>query len=203
MNIRTASSLLVIFSAMSCSFPNYSFDNATQTTGVDFTSGKWLLNEIEASNDVTDKLTQNATNDFKAILGSRLSYLPETSGMLLSQKIDLNPDAKRIKELAEGTGYDYFINIKANKVRNDFSAVDLTPASFNNGGQNINNITLEVYDLKNIMTIYSQTVTATVGRPKDNQDVHLSKPSTNLIYSAYRKLFNDLKSKSVLPPTKK
>ena len=190
--------VLVAILLQSCSFPSYVFDNRAQTIGVDFTKGKWLLNEIDAPYDLTKKLTELAINDFSKNLDERINYIPDTKGLLLPQKkIELNPNKTTLMNLQKGTLYDYFINIKAGNTKNDFSSLDLTNHKFNKGGQNINEVTIEIYDLNNLEIIYSQKVIASVSLPKDNQDVHFSKPSSNLILGAYRKLINDINKKSI------
>ena len=189
--------LIIQFTVLSCSFPSYIFNNNAQTTGVDYTNGKWLLNQIDAPVDIKDKLTKLALDDFSERLKERVSYIPDTRGLLIPQKTAFNPNKSVLINLKKGTNYDYFINIKAAQTRNDFGALDITPHNFNNGGENTNEVTIEIYDLNNLQIIYSQKVTATVGRPKDNQDVHLSKTSNSLIVSAYKKLIKDIDKRSI------
>src|SRR6187402_1533199 len=105
----------------SCNLPSYVFYNPGQTTGVDFTNGKWLLNEIDAPADCTKYLKETSIRDFKILLGERLDYVTDVSGLLLTQKkIPLNPSKQIIADIRKGTNYDFFINIKAIKTRNDF-----------------------------------------------------------------------------------
>ncbi|WP_124019303.1 hypothetical protein [Flavobacterium sp. A45] len=182
----------------SCNLPSYVFYNPGQTTGVDFTNGKWLLNEIDAPADCTKYLKETSIRDFKILLGERLNYVTDVSGLLLTQKkIPLNPSKQIIADIKKGTNYDFFINIKATQTRNDFGSIDLTPHRMSREGMNSNEVTIEIYDLKNSQIIYTQKVIASVGKPKDNSDVHFSKPSRSLIIGAYNKLIRDIKNKSI------
>lgn len=189
-------SILLIFS--SCSFTSYRFDDQKPRTGVDFTSGKWLLNNIDCSSGIHDKLVEKSTKDFSAVLENRFSYRPLSSGLILPPKMNFPLDKTMLKKIKLGSDCDYFINIKAEQIRNDFGSIDLTPHRFNNGGENSNQVSLEIYDLNRETLIYSQRVIATVGKPTDNRDVNFSKTSNSMLIRAYEKLVKDLKSKSVL-----
>ena len=189
--------LLLAFTLYACNLPSYVFDNKTQTTGVDFTQGKWLLNTIDAPDNVQDKLTQLARTDFAEKLDDRLSYIPETKGLLLPPKIGFQPTKAILENLKKGTQYDYLINIKAAQTRNDFGAIDLTPHRLTHDAENSNKVILEIYDLNTQQILYSQKVMATVRTKKDKQYIHLSKPSYNLIVGAYKKLIKDIDKKSL------
>lgn len=190
--------LIVPFFLVSCNLPSYVFNNQAQTTGLDYTQGKWLLNRVSAPNEVSDRLTALALKDFNRHLQGRLGYVPDTKGLLIPPKIGFNPSKEVLANLKKGTNYDYFINIKAAETKNDFGALDISPHKMNGGGSNVNEVTVEIYDLNLQQIIYSQKVTGSVGMPKDNQDVHVSKPSSSLIIGAYKKIIKDLEKRSVL-----
>lgn len=191
--------ILFIVSAflISCTMPKYIFDNKGQSTGVDFRTGKWLLNEIDAPSNVEDQLTALALKDFKGFLNDRLVLVNEAKGLLLPRKIDVNPDKKALEDLKKGTNFDFFITIKASKIKEDFGSVDLTPSRFNNGGTNQSEVLLEIYDLNLAQIIYSQRVIGSTELSQDNQDVHFSKSSRSLLIGAYKKLIKDIEKKSI------
>jgi hypothetical protein len=182
---------------VSCSIPKYVFENKGQSTGVDFTTGKWLLNEVDAPSNVEDQLTALVLKDFKGFLNDRVIPINEAKGLLLPRKINVNPDKKTLEDLKKGTNFDFFINIKASKTKEDFGSVDLTPSRFNNGGMNQSEVLLEVYDLNIAEIIYSQRVIGSTELPQDNQDVHVSKSSRSLLIGAYKKLIKDIEKKSI------
>lgn len=191
--------ILFVVSAflISCTMPKYIFDNKGQSTGVDFRTGKWLLNEIDAPSNVEDQLAAMALKDFKGFLNDRLVLVNEAKGLLLPRKIDVNPDKKTLEDLKKGTNYDFFISIKASKIKEDFGSVDLTPSRFNNGGMNQSEVLLEIYDLNLAQIIYSQRVIGSTELSQDNQDVHFSKSSRSLLIGAYKKLIKDIEKKSI------
>ena len=141
---------------------------------------------MDALENCTKYLKETSMYDFKNLLGERLSYVTEVFGLLLTQKKNpLNPSKQISADIKKGTNYDFFINIKAIETRNDFGSIDLTPHKMSKEGINSNEVTIEIYDLKNLQIIYSQKVIASVGKQRDNSDFHMSKPSRSLIIGAY------------------
>jgi hypothetical protein len=182
----------------SCNLPSYVFYNSAQTTGVDFTTGKWLLNEIDAPANCTKYLREASIRDFKILIDERLDYVTDVSGLLLTQKkIPLNPSKQILADIRKGTNYDFFINIQAIETRNDLGSIDFTPHRMSNEGENSSVVAIEIYDLKNSQIIYTQKVIASTGNQQDNHDVHVSKSSMSLIIGAYNKLISDIEKKSI------
>ena len=93
--------------------------------------------------------------------------------------------------------FDYFINIRAQKVKEDIAGIDSTPHRFKKLKKNQSEVTIEVYDLNLAEIIYSQKVIGITQRENDNDDVHFSKTSRNLIMGAYRKLMNSIEKSSI------
>ncbi|MDX6181756.1 hypothetical protein SGQ44_05550 [Flavobacterium sp. Fl-77] len=56
--------LYISLQLTSCTFPSYVFQERKMQTGLDFTSGKWLLNTVDAPYNVNAKLTQIIIKDF-------------------------------------------------------------------------------------------------------------------------------------------
>jgi len=197
--IKKCLASLAVFLCFSCTSATYIFDNPGQTTGVDFSQGKWLLNEVNVPHYLTQRITALATKDFSENLGERLRYIPDTKGLLLPQKeIQLNPEKSVLNNLHKGTNSDYLINIKARENRNDFGPIDLTNHNAKTGNaSNESEVTIEIYDLKNATIIYSQKVIASVAQVKNSSDVSISKNQYQLILSSYKKLTNDINKKSI------
>ncbi|TGD57865.1 hypothetical protein [Flavobacterium humi] len=195
---RIVTSFITYLFLTSCSFPTYILDNKAQTTGLDFKNGKWLLNEIQAPYEVKQKLTELALKDFSSNLNDRLSYVHTTKGLLLPKNIALNPNKNDLSNLKKGTGFDYFINIKASTIKDEFGSLDTTPHKFNTGNkQKEGTIVVEVYDLNLLTIIYSQKAVGSINLPQDNQDVHFTKTASSLILGGYGKIINDINSKSI------
>lgn len=196
---------LFIFS--SCQSPHYMFMTG-QRTGVDFTSGKWLLNELDCPKNSKDKLTEESLTFFKKNLGDRIFYIHDVKGLLVTRKINLNPNSVKIKELKDGTGFDFFINISTKKNKSDLSSVELYPDDYSSG-KNEASVILEIYDLNLQQIIYSQNVIGITNKANTKSmweteksskladNVVFYKNSNALMTGALKKIFKDLKKRSI------
>lgn len=183
----------------SCSFPHYIMENKVQTTGLDFTQGKWLINDIDCPGNVYKTLIERSSKDFGNYLNDRLFPVYDVKGLILPQKLSLNPNKNILNEIKKGcVGFDYFINIRAGKLKEDIGGLDLTPSNYNNKSRsNQSEVWIEVYDLNLLEIIYSQkAIGITTVAENDSQDVHLSKTSRGLLLGAYTKIMNDIDKKS-------
>lgn len=197
--------LFAIFS--SCNAPTYLFTTPKQT-GVDFTSGKWILNELDAPKNSKDELTKISTEFFKKNIGDRFFYIHDVNGLLVPRKIPLNPNKTKLKELKDGTGYDYFINISTKKNQSDFSSIELYQSEAQ-GGKNEASVIIEIYDLNLQQIIYTQNVVG-VARKKSNESVWQAqksdklidnitfyKTSNRLMLGSLKKILKDIDKKSI------
>lgn len=180
-----------------CNLPKYVLANKTQTIGVDFTSGKWLVNDIDAPKNVVDRLTELVKTDFEEILKNRFIIKSEANNLLIPIKIKFQPSKKDLKDLKKATNFDFLVNIKATTIREDFSSIDVTPKALNIDKENRSEVILEIYDLNTLDIVFSQKVIATTRMAERNSDVHFSKSSRELQLGAYKKLFKNLKKKSI------
>lgn len=179
-----------------------------QRTGVDFTSGKWLLNELDCPKNSKEKLTEESVKFFRKKLGDRLSYIHDVNGLLITRKIHLNPNSVKLKELKEGTGFDFFINIVTKKNKNDLSSVELYQDE-SYSGKNEASVILEIYDLNLKQIIYSQNVVGITTKENTKSmwetekssklidNVTFYKTSNNLMTGALKRIFKDLNKRSV------
>ncbi len=171
------------------------FQNPEQSTGLDFTSGLWLLNEIDAPGNFQAQLTELAKKDFTENLGGRVHYIYDKQGLLLPNKIPFQLTTAELENIKKGSGYDYLINIQAVKLSNEQSS--LTPGGQNYSGENSNEVQLIIYDLNTKDKVYSQKVIGYSARNKSNEDVHFVASSPILIIGAYKKLIKDINKKSI------
>lgn len=196
---------LFIFSA--CQPPAYIFTTG-QRTGVDFTQGKWLLNELDCPNGPKEKMAEKTLEFFRDNLHDRLFYINDVKDLLVTRKIYLNPNSIKLKELKDGTGFDFFINISTKKNKSDFSTIELYQTD-EESGKNEAFVILEIYDLNLQQVIYSQKVIGITN--KDNtksmweteksrkliDNVTFYKNSEKLMQGALKKIFKDLKKRSI------
>ena len=190
--------LLFTITLYSCSFPNYVFKNEAQTIGVDFTNGKWLINDIDCPGNVYKQLTKMSSKDFGKFTQNRLEIIYNVKGILLPRKIGFNPDKHTLQQIKKGCeNYDYFINIRAGKLKEEVGPLDTTPHRLGEERSNQSEVIIEIYDLNLAEIIYSQKVIGTTTVNKDNQDVHLAQTSRSLIFGGYNKLIKDINKKSI------
>lgn len=188
-------SLLVLSS--SCSLPYYQFNNKYNAVSIDLNSGSWLLNTVDIPYSISNQLEQSFINEFSNILEERFCYYPNTSSVMIPRNISMNPTISQLKEIKQLSGFDFFINVKGGVLREDLGVISgskLANAKENNSSY----VELEIYDLNKEIIIYSQKVTGTTTRTKDNHDVHFSKTSNDLLKKCSEKLLTDLRSKMIL-----
>ena len=190
----------ILISLASCQSSKYVFVDSNQKLGVDFTKGKWLLNEIDCPEYSKDVLTSETINYFKKNLKSRFFHIKDINGLLIAHKINLNPNKTKLKELKDGTGYDFFINIVANKSKSDLS---------NDLYGNQSEVFLEIYDLNLQQIVYSKHVIGYTGQGEKSvfsgssvtqnviNNIPLYKSSKTLMKKSLKKIFKDLKKTSI------
>jgi hypothetical protein len=184
---------------ISCSFPNYIIENKAQTLGLDFTQGKWLLNDIDCPGNVYKELTQMSERDFGSYLQDRLFPVYGVREIILPRKINFNPSKNKLLEIKKGCdGFDYFINIRAGKLKEEVGPLDIKPQNrISQERSNRSEVLIEVYDLNLAQIIYSQKVIGTTIVTDDLQEVHLAKTSRSLLLEAYNKIMKDIDKKSI------
>jgi hypothetical protein len=157
--------------------------------GLDFTKGKWLLHNVD-----NKYINEQAVKDFKEFTGNRLGETSTAKGLLIVT-VPLQPDKQLLTDLYNGTGYDYYINIKDEITRDDIAAVEI--GSNNIRSDDSAGVTLEIYDLKNKSIIYSQTVVgSTQKNPNATGDVNFYKPAASLLMGSYNRIIKGIRSKS-------
>lgn len=180
----------------SCSFSKYYFENSEMETGLDFTKGKWILNTIEAPYKVKNKLSDLAFKDFSEKLQDRVSHSKNVKEFMITPKINLRENKSELEKVYKTTGYDFFIDIKAQIVDEKLGSIDFTPSKFKKNEQNRVKVVFNIYDLKLQTVIYSKTAIGLVGTNKTN-DVNFSASADMLIVGAYKKIMNDINNKSI------
>lgn len=199
--------LLFLFIISSCQSSSY-VTMPGPKTGVDFTSGKWLLNELDCPKNSRDKLTSESLDFFKKNLGERISYINDVNGLLITRKIHLDPNKTKLKELKDGTGFDYFINIVSIKNKSDLSSVELYQ-NLSDLGKNESAVILEIYDLNLQQIIFSQKVIGTTHKENTKSmwetkksdklidNITFYKTSDKLMSGALKRIFKNLNKASV------
>lgn len=141
-------------------------------TGVNFAWGKWLLNDVDAPDFVSDRLEHRVRRDFRLNLLRRIAFVPKSQkGSYPLDKI-LGPNGKELrKRIRRRLGADFIINVSAR------SGVE---AGTDGNGY----VRISVYDLNGESFIYSREISI------KGESARLRDPQAQqgLILSAYRKL---------------
>ena len=180
----------------SCSLPSYSLKNKYEPTTIDYSHGKWLLNSIDVNGLVLKKIEPQLLEEFSSSLGERFTYYPKTLDIMIPRNIGMNPTKKQLKEIKQLTGFDYFINVKGDVLKDELGMISGTKLD-KNLRSNSSYMELEIYDLNNEIIIYSQKVTGTSSRQEDNHDVYFSKSAIEILNKSFDKLLKDIQSKTV------
>jgi hypothetical protein len=184
----------------SCITSTYVF-KFSDTPGIDFRKGKWLLNEIESPYIIRPQLREIVKKEFSNHLKSDFFILNQTNGLMLPPKTPLNPNKQILKEIKAGTKFDYFINLKTKILKDEVGALSIgTPDvrdsydgnDFDDNDESKVEVTLEVYDLNRLKIIYSQTVFGSSQFNGDSEGVYLSKGTNSLIVSSLRRIIKKI-----------
>jgi len=186
-------SFLFLSLLCSCNVTHYFLYSKDQMNGLDFSSGKWLIGEIEVNPYVKDKLTDAVLKDFSEYLGERTKYSLNEKSLLLPRQVSLNPGKSSILDLKKGTNFDYYVNIKCKNAKNDLSGFEFPDHFYYKKQMSFAEVTLEVYDLNLGEIIYSQTSGGSI----EDETSMTNKPTSTVIMGCYNKIINDIKKKSI------
>lgn len=189
--LKTISLIIITLALTSCRFPL--FTQKYQNTGVNFTTGKWLLNEINAPIIVNEKLTKLAIKDFNLLTKNNLEYAL-TSKKVILRKIKYSHIAvNELKQIKKETDFDFLININA-FIDNDFKTNN--QKSFGNKKSVV--ISIEIYDLNNYINIYRQELRGSIKDSENLNDKTINFGSKFLILNGYKKIIRDITKKSII-----
>ena len=124
---------------------------------------KWLVNNLYSDLDSFEKerLNKKILEQFQVLSkGNATSVDQANSENLLPLKISFNPDLEQLESLKTNSDFDYLVNIRTIKVRDQIASLELSqPFEYS---RNEAFALLEIYDLKSLKKIYSQKATSEV-----------------------------------------
>lgn len=187
--------VLFSFVCFSCAIPNYVVENNNSNTGLDFSKGKWILNNVNAPYSANERIEEIAVNVFSKVLQERFIKIGDAKDVII-RKLKMNPSKNDLIELKKGCNFDFFINIKASSDNQELSSVDFSPKNSRGNLKNQCHVILEVYDLNNAEIIYSKRIKAFVKQPQDNDNFHFITPNNSLMIKAFKRIIKDINKKS-------
>ena len=145
---------------------------------------KWLVNNLYSHLDSFEKerLNKKILEQFQVLSkGNATSVDQANSENLLPLKISFNPDLEQLESLKTNSDFDYLVNIRTIKVRDQIASLELSqPFEYS---RNEAFALLEIYDLKSLKKIYSQKATSEVAMEgkRNNPDYYGQNglPNTN------------------------
>ncbi|NCO64840.1 MAG: hypothetical protein GW839_07775 [Flavobacteriales bacterium] len=182
--------LVAIYVLFSCQSAYYTHDLESTPYGVDYSKGKWLLNEIDAPYTIKDKLAKIAKEKFSKNIGSAFKYLGDDKSMALSY-VPINPDTLLLKRLKKESQFDYLINIKGVNVKNEIGFIQ--DGYLDVYKKNVSETILQIYDLNTLEIIYNRKVIGKVTPfNEEDNDLHLVKSPNGMIVKSLNKILKKL-----------
>lgn len=156
-----------------------------------------MLNDVTSfKNTRKDGLTEMAKERFSELIGNRLLVVSNTKGVLIPSNISARLNKSILKDIKNGTGYDYFIDIRTKNISNEVGI--LGAGSYQTDpSKNIGEVILSIYDLNMFEIIYSQTVIGKLVVSERDNDYALSKNSGLIIHSALKRIIKKIKKNQI------
>ncbi|CAM1352677.1 hypothetical protein [Tenacibaculum insulae] len=157
---------------------------------LDFKKGKWLLHTVEAPKSIKESLTNIANEKFIALLGNRFSDVNTTRGILLPANITTNLNKTDLRDIKNGTGYDFFIKINATVISDEVG--DLEIGKVISSVENIGEIRIDIYDLNLLDILYSQSVIGRMHISESNDNLAFSTSTNNIIIKGFKRIMKNI-----------
>jgi len=182
---------IIIIAFSSCHFPNYKHLGNVNSS-LDFTKGKWLLNNIESPKNVNYSLTKIANEKFSKLLGERFLTVNQSKGILVPLiKTNNNLSKSTLRDIKNGTGFDFFINIKTETNKNEIGNLQIGPVA--SRLENNVEVSIEIYDLNLFEKIYFHSIIGSLSIKENNQDFAFAKGTEKLTIKAFEKIMKKIK----------
>ncbi|QLE00310.1 hypothetical protein HX109_01540 [Galbibacter sp. BG1] len=138
--------LIIIFS--SCHSAKYTSNSGSKGI-LDFTEGKWIINDAVCTNCDKTSLEAKMIDFFKECIKDSLVLLDEERKMsLIKDRIPFEPSKSELKAMAEGTNAAYLITLKGEVIKEEFGGIGYEPDQDNADYENISASSIAFYDLK-------------------------------------------------------
>ncbi len=188
--------ILFFFLLSSCASVSYQHIYE-HSKGLDFKQGTWLVNTIES--DIHGKsrivLTNILLQELKKLGGDSVHYIEDVNiDYLVPDNIQYDLSSEAANILHKTSGYDFLINLKTQKIRNDLHDINFPPPE--DFSKSESEVTLVVYDIHTGQKIYSQRIIASVSLDEEDEDIKFAKSANSLVFKALKKGLKDLEKYS-------
>ena len=181
--------LLIVVVFTSCHSTKYTHSGNVNSR-LDFKKGKWLLHTVKAPKSIKESLTNIANEKFIELLGNRFSDVNTTRGILLPANITTNLSKSDLKDIKNGTGYDFFIKINAAVISDEVGI--LGQGNIMSSSENRGEVTVTIYDLNLLEEMYSQSVVGNVFVPENQDNLALTVSAGNIIINGLNKIMKKI-----------
>ncbi|WP_066217681.1 hypothetical protein [Formosa haliotis] len=155
---------------LGCGNTKYTY-NYEKGKHIDFSKGKWILNDFPTTNNKKSDINTIALSEFKTILDDSLFTLHQIrKENITAKEIPFNPSTETLKDLKRNTHCDYLINIKSIIEKEDMSSFAHAPRTGNTIKTNQAQSTVKIYDLNTGSLLSESTVIGTATVKKDSED---------------------------------
>ncbi len=191
--------MTIIFS--SCHSAKYTSNSGSKGV-LDFTEGKWILNNAVCENCDKTSLEAKMFDFFKECIKDSLVLLDEERKMsLIKDVIPFEPSKSELKAMAEGTNAAYLITLKGEVIKDEFAAFGYEPDQDNADYENISASSIAFYDLKTQTQIHFVNTRGTLSVSKsmddDDGDFVFGPSSVNILNKATKKNIKILKKNCI------
>ena len=148
--------ILLILSALSCAGPRYTF---TYDAGkeLDFSQGKWLLNDTRSNSTVFDaELYERTLKEFRKILGDSLFTLKDVRrNQLVPATLAFELSDPELRELGGQSSCRYLINVSGHIITENAGSLSIPSDDPHYYATNESAVRIKIYDLHSGMLISS------------------------------------------------
>tara|TARA_B100000953_G_scaffold51079_1_gene39399 strand:+ start:355 stop:933 length:579 start_codon:yes stop_codon:yes gene_type:complete len=185
--------ILVTISIQSCNTPSYVFSNVSQKT-YSFPEGTYLLNIIDAPESVRLELRELIFDKLEdRIPDGKLVSIQDTPVTLINSQPGFNNSAEYLEQLSSrAKGYDYFINIKAEKPADDLGSLQI--GNIDPGEANVTKVSLEIINLNEKVRVYNSHVRSELKVPDDSKDFAFSVSAQSMMKNSLKKILKRMKN---------
>ncbi|WP_026914001.1 hypothetical protein [Christiangramia portivictoriae] len=184
---KTALFLILAFILQSCNTPSYMFSGLSQKA-YSFPEGSYLLNVIDAPESVRMELREMVFDKLEDRIPNRkLVSIQNTPVTLINPRPGFNSSAEDLEQLASRVkGYDYFINIKAEKPADDLGSIQI--GNIDPGEANVTKVSLEIINLNEKVSVYHSHVRSELKVPDDSKDFAFSVSAQSMMKNSLKKI---------------